>query len=105
MALYIAGADQVHLVYVVAAKSLGKVRVFNSLGSINWFFLTNPSRFRVRLMVLSERSGKPSLCSSHLIAETPNWERGSDSKRVLVAIMISFSCEEIAIGFDLGALE
>jgi hypothetical protein len=56
-------------------------------------------------MVLSERSGRPSLFNSHLMAETPIWAYGSDSRRFLVAIMISLSFGEISLGFVAGALD
>jgi hypothetical protein len=35
------------------------------------FSWTRPSRFRIRLMVLSKGKERPSLLSSHLMAETP----------------------------------
>jgi hypothetical protein len=105
VALYVARSYKVHLMNVVAAEGLGKVRVFDPFGVHKQFFLTSPSRLIVRLMVLSERSGKPSLCNSHLMAETPTWAYGSDSKRVLVAVMISFSWLLISVGLVRGALE
>jgi hypothetical protein len=42
-------------------------------------------------MVLSERNLKPSFVITHLMTETPIWALGLDSKRVLVATIISFS--------------
>jgi hypothetical protein len=38
IALDIARADQISLVYVIKIKCLGEVRVFNALGNISSFF-------------------------------------------------------------------
>jgi hypothetical protein len=35
------------------------------------FFLISPSRFKTRLMVLSDAKSYPDLLNSHLMAETP----------------------------------
>jgi hypothetical protein len=69
------------------------------------FFLTSPSRFKVRLMVLSEWNGSPSFRNSHLMAETPICANGADSRRFLVEIMSSFSVVPSSDGRVSAALE
>jgi hypothetical protein len=47
----------------------------------------------------------PSLLSSHLMAETPTWAKGSDSSRFLVETMSCLFFSLILLGLVKGALD
>jgi hypothetical protein len=79
------------LVDAVDAQSLSEIRILNSLGDIGTLFFTNPSAFTMRLMVLSEGNATPNFVISHLIADTPTWAKGSESRCFLTDTMRSLS--------------
>lgn len=68
------------------------------------FFLTMPSSFKTRLMVLSEGYCSPDLTSSHLIAETPTWAKRSRSKRFLVDMIACLLSPLVFVGLRFGFL-
>src|SRR5208283_1569352 len=67
------------------------------------FFLTRPSRFSTRLIVLSEGNGSPCFLSSHLMAETPIWAYGASASCCRVKRICSFDPLSISKGLVLGA--
>ncbi len=69
------------------------------------FFLTKPSLFRTRLIVLSEGKPSPDLCSSHLMADGPTWANFCDSSRVRTEIIRFLSISQVFVGWLKGALD
>ncbi len=67
------------------------------------FFLISPSRFKTRLMVLSDGKPYPDLFRSHLIAETPVCANFCDSRCCRTEIIRCCSISLSAVGHLIGA--
>lgn len=98
IAFNVPGADEIGLMNVVKIQGLGEIGILNAFGNIGSLFFTRSSSFSTRLMVRSEGKPRPDLDSSHLMAEVPVCAKDSDSRRFLVAMILSLSIWDIREG-------
>jgi hypothetical protein len=98
IAFNIPGAHEIGLMYVVKIQRLGEIGILNAFGDVGSLFFTKPSWFNTRLMLRSEGKPRPDLDSSHLMAEVPICAKDSDSRRLLVAMILSLSIWDIREG-------